>query len=116
MAKKKTKSSSTTTSNYGIVKPLAFWGIIISGIAGFITLIIKILVACKLISGAGSAIGTIISILNLLANLALFVSVFLAAHAYSKSKSQTWQILFWIFSVLAFLSLLGFNILGMVGF
>lgn len=114
MAKKKTRT--TSTSNYSIAQPLAFWGIIISGIVGFITLIIKILVACKLITGAGSAVGSVISILNLIANLALFISVFLVAYNYAKGRSQTWRILFWIFSVLAFLSLLGFNIFAMFGF
>lgn len=117
MAKKSTKkTTSTTTNNYAVVKPLAFWGIIISGIAGLITLIIKVLIACKLITGAGSAVNSIIGILNLIANLALFISVFLAAYAYSRGKSKTWQTLFWVFSVLAFLSLLGFNIFSMFGF
>ena len=114
MAKKKT--TTTYSGNYHWVKPMAFWGIIISGIAGLVTLIIKILIAAKIITGAGSAVGSALGIMNLIANLALFISVFLAAYDYSRGKSQTWRILFWIFSVLAFLSLLGFNILAMFGF
>lgn len=114
MAKKRTRT--TTYTEYGISKPLAFWGIIISGIAGFVTLIIKILIACKIITGAGSTVNSIIGIMNLIANLALFISVFLVALAYSRSRSQTWRVLFWVFSVLAFLSVLGFNILSMFGF
>ncbi len=110
MAKRTNRS---TNSNYSIVKATAFWGIIISGIAGLVTLVIKILVAAKIITGAGAAVSSALGIMNLIANLALFVSVFLAAYAYSWGKSKTWRILFWVFSVLAFLSLLGFNILGM---
>lgn len=111
MAKRSNRTASS--SNYPIVKATAFWGIIISGIAGLITLIFKILIACKLIEGMGATAGRIVSVMNLIANLALFVSVFLAAYAYSWGRSKTWRILFWVFSALAFLSLLGFNILGM---
>lgn len=116
MAKRTTRRTTTTTStsHYSLVKPTAFWGIIISGIVGLILLIVKALVAAKIITGAGSTVGTVINIMNLIANLALFVSVFLAAYDYSRSKNQTWRTLFWIFSVLAFLSILGFNIIGMV--
>ncbi len=113
MAKRTT--TTTTTSNYPLVKATAFWGIIISGIAGFITLIFKILIVAKIISGTGSAVATVINILNLIANIALFISVFLAAYAHSRSKNKTWRILFWIFAVLALLGLLGFNILGIFG-
>lgn len=113
MAKK--KSTTTSTRTYSIAHPLAFWGIIIAGIAGFVTLVIKILIACNIITGAGSTVTTIVSIMNLVANLALFVSVFLLAYGYSKTKTKAWRILFWIFTVLAFLSLLGFNIFGMLG-
>lgn len=114
MAKKRT-TTTTTTSNYPVVKATAFWGIIISGIAGLITLVIKILIAVKLISGAGSAVSSIINIMNLVANIALFISVFLAAYAYSRGKSKVWRVLFWVFAVLAFLSLLGFNLFAIFG-
>lgn len=114
MAKKKTTTTRKTYTEYSIAKPLAFWGIIISGIAGFITLIIKVLIAAKIITGAGSAVNSVIGIMNLIANLALFASVFLVAYPYARSKNQTvWTVLFWVFSILAFLSLLGFNILSM---
>ena len=109
MAKRRTR----TVTNYSIVQFTAFWGIIISGIASLITFIIKALIAWNIIKGAGSAVNTVVSILNLIANLALFVSVFLAAYGYSFSRTKTWRILFWVFAILAFLSILGFNILGM---
>lgn len=111
MAKRTTK---VYTGNYHWVKPTAFWGIIISGIAGLVTLIFKILIAAKLITGMGATASRVVSIMNLIANLALFVSVFLAAYDYSRGKSKTWRTIFWIFAILAFLSLLGFNIIGMI--
>ena len=115
MAKKKNNNTRRTYTEYSIAKPLAFWGIIISGIAGFITLIIKLLIACKIITGAGSAVNSVLGIMNLVANLALFISVFLVAYPYAMNKNKTWKILFWIFCVLAFLSLLGFNLFSMFG-
>lgn len=115
MAKKKTNNTRKTYTEYSIAKPLAFWGIIISGIAGFITLVIKVFIACKIITGAGATVNSILGIMNLIANLALFVSVFLVAYPYAMQKNQTWKALFWVFSVLAFLSLLGFNIFSMLG-
>lgn len=114
MAKKSKTTTTTTSSNYSIVKATAFWGIIISGFAGIITLIIRILIAFKLIENAGSTVNSIVGIMNLIANLALFISVFLAAYAHSRGKNKTWRTLFWVFAILAFLSLLGFNILGMI--
>lgn len=113
MAKKTTNKTSTTTNNYGIVKATAFWGIIISGIAGLITFIIQCLVKWNVIKGAGSAIGSLIGVMNLIANIALFISVFLAAYAYSRGKTKTWKTLFWVFSIIAFLAILGFNVLNM---
>ncbi len=104
---------SETTTNYSVVKTTAFWGIIISGIAGIITFVIQCLVKWNVISGAGSVLGTVIGVLNLIANLALFVSVFLAAYAHSKSVGKSLRVLFWIFAVLALLSILGFNLLSM---
>lgn len=112
MAKRRTTTYST---NYSIAHPLAFWGIIISGIASLITLIVKVLVACKIITGAGSTVTTIISVMNLIANLALFASVFLMAYGYAMRKTKGWRILFWVFTVLAFLGILGINVLGMFG-
>ena len=107
------RTTTTTTSNYPIVKLTAFWGIIISGIASLVTFIIRCLVKWELISGAGSAVNTVIGVMNLIANLALFISVFLAAYAHSKSVSKVWRTLFWVFAIIALLSILGFNILYM---
>ena len=109
MAKKTTRTT-TTTSNYPIVKATAFWGIIISGIASLISFIFKCI--DKWLQ-PGPAISSLIGIMNLIANLALFVSVFLAAWAHSRSKTQVWRVLFWVFSIISFLAILGFNVLTM---
>ena len=104
------QKSNEPKTNYGVIKATAFWGIIISGVVSLITFIIKIVEKCGVsLGGASSLLG----IFNLIANLALFVSVFLAAYAHSREKTKTFRILFWVFSVMAFLSILGFNILGM---
>ncbi len=105
------KKSNETTTNYSIIKVTAFWGIIISGFVSLITFVLRIVARCGISLGGA---GRLISIFNLIANLALFVSVFLAAYAHSKGKSKTFRILFWIFSIMALLSILGINILGMV--
>lgn len=105
------KKSKEPTTNYGIVKATAFWGIIISGIVGLVSLVLKVLQKIDVLNLTGP-VATVLNVFSLIANLALFVSVFLAAYAHSKSKTKTFRILFWIFSILAFLSILGVNILG----
>lgn len=107
------ENSNTFTNSYSIIKLTAFWGIIISGISSLTTLIIRSLIAANIIEGAGATVNTVIGIMNLIANLALFISVFLAAYAHSKGKAKVWKIMFWVFSVLSLLSILGFNVLGM---
>ena len=115
MAKKTTnsKSSSNSTTNYGIVKMTAFWGMIISGIVSIITLIIKLLVVTGLFQGAGATLNKVVSVFNLIANIALFISVFLAGYAHSRGKSKVWRTLFLVFSIIAFLGILGLNIMNM---
>ena len=117
MAKKKTTrtttTTTTTTSNYHIVKLTAFWGIIIAGIVSLVTLVIKLLIVTKIITGAGSTVNTIVNVFKLISDLALFVSVFLAGLAHSRSQTKTWRTLFIVFAVLAFLGILGLNIMSM---
>ena len=105
------KTTTTTTSNYPIVKATAFWGIIISGIVGLINFVISILVKFDIIKGAGGTVGRVLGVMSLIANLALFISVFLAAWAYSSGKPKVWRTLFWVFAILAFLGIMGVNLL-----
>ncbi len=106
------KKSSGSSTNYGIVKATAFWGIIISGIAGIVTFVFQCLMKWGVINGSG-VLGRLVSVMNLIANIALFVSVFLAAYQHSKGKKKVFKALFWIFSILALLGILGFNVLNM---
>lgn len=111
MAKRST--TTTTTSNYHIVKFTAFWGIIISGIAGLISMTVRLLLApgWEWLKKATAPLSTVANIMQLVSHLSLFISAFLAAYAYSRGKAKVWRVLFWVFSILAFLSILGFNIL-----
>lgn len=109
MAKKKT-TARKTYAEYPISKPLAFWGIIISGIASLISLIIHMFIKFGIISGAGPVLNSMLGVMNIIANLALFISVFLVAYPYAMGRNKTLRILFWIFSVIAFLGLIGVNV------
>ena len=114
MAKRTTNTTTTTSSNYPLVKFTAFWGIIISGVAGIVSMTLRILLApgWEWLEKASAPLGTASQILNIIANLALFISAFLAGWSHSRGKRKVWKILFWVFSALAFLSILGFNILS----
>lgn len=115
MAKKNKSNSSETITNYQVVKATAFWGIIIAGIAGLIGFVFRILTIpdWEWLKKAFSPLNTVANVMNLVSSIALFISVFLAGWAHSKSKNKTWRILFWVFAILALLGLLGVNILGM---
>lgn len=106
MAKKKT-TTTTTTSNYSLVKTCAFWGLILAGIASVLTLIFALL--AKLGAHFDWA-GRVTGICSLVAQIALYISAWLAAWDYAKHRSKTFRILFWVFFVLSLLGLVGFGI------
>ena len=105
---------SEKTNNYGIVKATAFWGVIISGIANIIAFVIQLLVKVGVIDGAGKLIGSVMSVMNVIASIALLISVLLAAYAHSTTKKKVWRVLFWIFAILAILGIFGFNIMSVL--
>ncbi len=107
MAKKKTKTTSTSTSNYSLVKVCAFWGIVLAGIAGLISFILNVLGKCGVTIAWG---GKVAGACNLISTIALFISAWLAAWDYVKYKSQGWKVVFWVFFVLALLGVLGIGI------
>ena len=111
--KKKTTKTVTVSNNYELVKTTAFWGIIISGIAGLISVIFQCCLNWWVSGAVADTFAIIVGIVNLVAGLALFVSVFLAAYSYSRTQNKVLRILFWVFSVLALLAILGFNVVGM---
>ncbi len=107
MAKKKTNNSSTSTSNYSLVKVCAFWGVVLAGIAGLVSFILNLLGKCDVHIGWGNKVAGACS---LIAQIALFVSAWLAAWDYVKYKSQGWRIIFWVFFVLGLLGLVGLGL------
>ncbi|MDE6691127.1 MAG: hypothetical protein K2K04_04070 [Clostridia bacterium] len=107
MAKKKTRTTTTSTSNYSLVKVCAFWGIVLAGIAGLISFILNVLGKCGVTIAWG---GKVAGACNLISTIALFISAWLAAWDYVKGKSQTWKVIFWVFFVLALLGVLGIGI------
>ncbi|MDE7087895.1 MAG: hypothetical protein K2O67_06860 [Clostridia bacterium] len=109
MAKKNKNTTTTTSGNYGWVKVTAFWGIIIAGIAGIITFVLKLLSICGIEISWGNRIA---SIFSLVSQIAIFISVFLAAYAHSRHMSKGWRIAFWIFVILAILGLFGFSLMS----
>lgn len=108
MAKKKTKTTNTTSnSNYSLVKVCAFWGVVLAGVAGLVTFILRLLQLIEVSIGWGSKVAGACSFI---AQLALFVSAWLAAWDYVKYKSQGWRITFWVFFVLGILGIVGLGI------
>lgn len=108
MAKKKT-TTTTTSGNYAWVKVTAFWGIIIAGIAGVIMFVLKLLYVCGIEIKWGNQVANIFSLIS---QIAIFISVFLAAYAHSRHMSKGWRIAFWVFVILAILGLFGFNLMS----
>ena len=107
MAKKTRTTTTSSTSNYSLVKTCAFWGLILAGIAGLISFMLHLLGICGVtISWGGKVAGAC----SLVAQIAIYISVWLAAWDYAKNKSQAFRILFWIFFVLSLLGLVGLGI------
>lgn len=108
MAKKSTKTTTTSsTSNYTLVKTCAFWGLLLAGIAGVISFILKLLAKLEITIGWGSRISGICSLVS---QVAAFIGIWLAAWDYVKNKGKTWKILFLVFFILSLLSLVGLGL------
>ncbi|MGN0806490.1 MAG: hypothetical protein ACI4MC_05575 [Candidatus Coproplasma sp.] len=107
MAKKKTTTTTTsTTSNYSIVKVCAFVGLVLAGVAGLISFVLWLLGKIGVtISWGNRACG----ICNLLSQIALFITVWLAAWDYVKHRKKSWRIIYIVFLVLGILGLFGLN-------
>lgn len=97
--------STTHTSETGATaKFCAFWGLVFSGVASFVSFFFWLLVNCGVhISWS----GTVISICNLLSMLGMLIGVGLAAWMYVRGKGKGWKIIFWIALVLYILGFLG---------
>ena len=106
MAKKR-ETTRTSTSNYSLVKACAFWGLLLAGVAGLISFMLYLLGICGVTIAWG---GKVAGLCSLVAQVAIYISVWLAAWDYAKYKSKTFVILFWIFFVLSLLGLVGLGI------
>lgn len=110
MAKKSNGSTAHGTSvasNYRWVRVCAFCGIVLSGVAGVITFILNLLAKCGVtISWGGSVSG----VCSLIAQIALYISVWLAAWDFVRGKGRGWKIVYWVFFVLSILGLFGLGL------
>ncbi|MDE6075533.1 MAG: hypothetical protein K2G26_03765 [Clostridia bacterium] len=106
MAKRRT-TTTTSSSNYSLVKVCAFWGVVLAGVAGLISFVFSILEKCGVIVTWGSKVSGACSFI---AQIALFISAWLAAWDYVKYKSKGWRVVFWVFFVLGILGLVGLGI------
>ena len=102
MAKRKTTTS--TTSNYSIVKVCAFVGLVLAGVAGLVSFILWLLDKVGVYITWGNRVC---SICSLISQIALFITVWLAAWDYVKYKKKAWRIIYIIFLVLGILGLFG---------
>lgn len=83
---------------------LAFVGLVLAGIAGLLAFILWLLGKVGVtISWGDRACG----ICSLISQIALFVTVWLAAWDYVKFKSKVWRILYFVFLVFGILGLFG---------
>ena len=105
MAKRKTTTS--TTSNYSIVKVCAFAGLVLAGVAGLVSFILWLLDKVGVYITWGNRVCGICSLLS---QIALFVTVWLAAWDYVKYKKKAWRIIYIIFLVLGILGLFGLRL------
>lgn len=110
MAKKRTTTSST--SNYSLVRVCAFWSLVLAGVAEFISFILQLcykIFSEKVNRGLGW-LSSISGVCSLIAKIALFITVWLAAWDYVKGKGKNWRIVYWVFLVLSILGFVGFGI------
>jgi glucan phosphoethanolaminetransferase (alkaline phosphatase superfamily) len=90
MAKRENKQKTTTSRDW--VKFLAFWGLAISAILYIVTAIL---------SRLGGDLGSIASILKIVATIFLFVAIAIPAYNYVRGKKTFWKILYWVCLVVA---------------
>lgn len=108
MAKKSTKNRTVIYSgHYPLVKVCAFWGVVLAGVAGLISFILKLLEVCGVIITWGSKVSGACS---MIAQIALFISAWLAAYDYVRNKPKAWKTVYIVFLVLGILGLVGLGL------
>lgn len=110
MAKK--QKNTTTTSNYSLVKTCAFWALVLSGIAQFISFILQMCykIFSDKVNQSLGWLAKLSSVCSLISQIALFITVFLAAWDYVKGKGKNWRTVYWVFLIVAILGFVGFQI------
>lgn len=69
----------------------AFWGIVIA---------VALLVVTAFLRMFGANLGTIASILDLVAKIALLVAVALPAYGYVRGRAMGWKVTYWVALIL----------------
>lgn len=108
MAKNSTKNKTVVYSgHYPLVKVCAFWGVVFAGIAGLISFILEVLALCDVHIGWGAKLSGACS---MIAQIALFISAWLAAYDYVRNKPKAWKTVYIVFLVLGILGLVGLGL------
>lgn len=108
MAKKTTTTKKVVYSgHYPLVKVCAFWGVILSGVAGLLSFVLNMLMVFGIQLTWGSKVC---NACNLIAQIALFISAWLAAYDYVCNKRKSWKTVYIVFLVLGILGLVGLGL------
>lgn len=100
----KTKNSN---GNYSAVKSFAFWGLVLSGVAGLISFIFSLLAKLQIYVGWG---GRVSGICSLVAQVAFLLCVGIAAWDYVRNRARAWKTIYAVALVLAILGVIGLGI------
>ncbi len=105
---KKTKTTTTTSgSNFDLIKFCAFWGLVIAAIAAMLSFVFALLGKCGVhLDFAGRIIG----ICNTISQVALLIAVVLPAYKYTRGKSTVLKAFFWVAVIFLVLGLVGINL------
>lgn len=106
--KKNTNSTQSTTSNYGLVKACAFWGLVISAIAALLSFIFALLAKFGI---TFSALGRVIGICNTVSQVAIAIAAIVAGYHYTRGRSTVWRAFYWVAVILFVLGLVGINLI-----
>ncbi len=107
MAKRQKNRNTTGTSENSLINTCAFWGLVLAGVAGLISFMLYLLGVCGVTIAWGNKVAGACS---MIAQLAIYIAVWLAAWRFARGKGQTFGILFWVFFVLSLLGLVGLGI------
>ncbi len=104
---KRNKTKTYSDGNYSAVKLFAFWGLVFSGAAGLVSFIFGLFAKLQIYVGWS---GKISGLCSLMAQVALLLSVGIAAWAYVKNRARVWKIIYVVALILAILGVVGLGI------